>query len=82
MSATILDHLPFCKSVGLPPEDVKFIRVNSDFPEARRPIYSLRVHPLNYANLQESEVRGRIAKSIDEIMNEHKNHKGIIHTTS
>lgn len=82
MSATILDHVSFCKSLGLAPEDVIFIRVDSDFPESNRPIHSMRVYPLNYLNLQESEVRSKIARSIDEIMNAHKNHKGIIHTTS
>jgi Rad3-related DNA helicase len=82
MSATILDHISFCKSVGLPPNDVKFIRVDSDFPESNRPIYSMRIHNLNYHTIQESEVRAKISKSIDEIMNLHKNDKGIIHTTS
>lgn len=82
MSATILDHISFCNSIGLLPNDVKFIRLESDFPVSNRPIHSLRIHHLNYHNIQESEVRAKIAKSIDELMNVHKNHKGIIHTTS
>ncbi|MGH9926656.1 MAG: hypothetical protein ACRD5B_14895, partial [Nitrososphaeraceae archaeon] len=69
MSATILDHMSFCKSIGLLPKDVKFIRVESDFPETRRPIHSMCVHHLNHTNLQEPEVRAKIARSIDEIMN-------------
>jgi ATP-dependent DNA helicase DinG len=82
MSATILDYHSFCKSLGLAPKNVKFIRVESDFPETRRPIYSMSVHPLNQFTLQEQDVRSKIARNIDEIMSAHKNYKGIIHTTS
>ena len=32
MSATILNHKAFCRSVGLSPDEVKFIQVQSDFP--------------------------------------------------
>jgi ATP-dependent DNA helicase DinG len=82
MSATILDDILFCKSLGLPPEDTLFIRAESDFPVTNRPIYSMRVYPLNYRTLEEPEVRSKIAGSIDEIMDMHKDDKGIIHTTS
>ena len=37
---------------------------------------------LNYNNLQQQEVQTKIARAIDNIMTLHKNHKGIIHTTS
>ncbi|MGH9925253.1 MAG: helicase C-terminal domain-containing protein, partial [Nitrososphaeraceae archaeon] len=82
MSATILDYQSFCKSLGLAPKNVEFIKVGSDFSETRRPIHHMNVHQLNQSTLQEPEVRSKIAKSIDEIMSMHKNHKGIIHTTS
>ena len=39
MSATILDKDAFCKSLGLAPEEVKFIQVPSDFPLQNRPIH-------------------------------------------
>jgi hypothetical protein len=39
MSATILDIETFCSSIGL--DDVKVIRVGSDFPAQNRPIYPL-----------------------------------------
>jgi len=43
MSATILDKDAFCKSLGLAPEEVKFIQVASDFPLQNRPIYPLNI---------------------------------------
>ncbi len=82
MSGTILDKDAFCSSIGLPPSEVKFIRVGSDFPKEHRPIYPLNIEYLNYKTLNEDRVRQRITTTIDKIMTFHKNQKGIIHTTS
>jgi len=82
MSATILDHKVFCRNIGLDPDKVKFIRIPSDFPLEHRPIIPLNVVYLNYTNLQSNEVKLAIAKTVDNLMTLHNNHKGIIHTTS
>jgi ATP-dependent DNA helicase DinG len=85
MSATILNHNAFCRSVGLSGGEenkVKFIQIPSDFPLEHRPIYPLNIAYLNYNNLQSNEVKLAIAKTVDNIMTLHKNDKGIIHTTS
>jgi ATP-dependent DNA helicase DinG len=82
MSATILNHNAFCRSVGLNPNEVKFIQVLSDFPLDHRPIIPVNIAYLNYNSLQSTEVRLAIAKTVDNLMSLHKNHKGIIHTTS
>ena len=82
MSATILDSDTFCRSIGLEPDAVKVIRVGSDFPLRNRPIYPLNVAYLNYDALHKDAVKQIIAGAIDRIMTEHKDHKGIIHTTS
>ncbi len=82
MSATVLDSREFCKNLGLVPAEVKFIRVESDFPIQNRPIYPMGVAYLNFNNLQLTEVKTRICKAIDNLMTLHKSHKGIIHTTS
>ena len=82
MSATILDKDAFCNSLGLAPEEVKFIRVPSDFPLQNRPIYPLNIEYLNRNNLQKQEVQIKIASAIDNLMTLHRNDKGIIHTTS
>ncbi|MFY9868397.1 MAG: hypothetical protein WAK17_01645, partial [Candidatus Nitrosopolaris sp.] len=82
MSATILDIETFCSSVGLPYDNVKVIRVGSDFPLKNRPIYPLATAYLNYESLHNEEVKMAIAKNVDTIMIHHKDDKGIIHTTS
>jgi ATP-dependent DNA helicase DinG len=82
MSATILNHKAFCRSVGLSPDEVKFIQVQSDFPVEKRSIYPLNIAYLNYNNLQSAEVKSSIARAVDNIMSMHRNDKGIIHTTS
>ena len=82
MSATILNYKAFCRNVGLDSDEVKFIQVPSDFTLEQRPIIPLNVAYLNYNNLQSNELKLVIAKTVDTIMSLHKNHKGIIHTTS
>jgi ATP-dependent DNA helicase DinG len=60
---------------------VKFVRVlESDFPAANRPIYDMRVAWLNARTMAEN--MPALIRSIDSIMDKHKNEKGIIHTTS
>ncbi len=82
MSATILNSKTFCTSLGLAHDKVKFIQVGSDFPLENRPIYPMNIAYLNYNSLQLQEVKITISKAIDNLMTLHKNHKGIIHTTS
>ena len=62
MSATILNHKAFCRSVGLSPDKVKFIQVQSDFPLEHRPIIPLNIAYLNYNNLQSTEVKSSYCK--------------------
>ena len=59
-----------------------YIRIGSDFPLKNRPIYPLNAAYLNYGELQKDTVKRIIALAIDRIMTKHKEHKGIIHTTS
>jgi ATP-dependent DNA helicase DinG len=82
MSATILNSKAFCRNVGLNTDDVKFIKVQSDFPILNRPIYPLNIAYLNYNNLQLYETKLSIANAVDNIMTVHGKDKGIIHTTS
>jgi len=57
MSATILNHKAFCRSIGLSPDQVKVIQVQSDFPLEHRPIVSPDIAYLNYNNLQSAQVK-------------------------
>jgi Rad3-related DNA helicase len=81
MSATILSKDYLCKTTGLDPEKVKFIRVEkSDFPVKNRSIRLMNVAWLNAKTMNDS--MPSIARAVDNIMSMHKNEKGIIHTTS
>jgi Rad3-related DNA helicase len=71
MSATILDKDAFCASLGLAPEEVKFIQVPSDFPLHNRPIYPLNIAYLNSDSLKLQEVQVKIARAIDNLMTFH-----------
>ena len=82
MSATILDKDAFCNSLGLAPEEVKFIQVASDFPLQNRSIYPLNIAYLNSDSPKLQDVQIKIARAIDNLMTLHRNDKGIIHTTS
>jgi ATP-dependent DNA helicase DinG len=82
MSATVLDSKAFCESLGLAHDEVKFIRVGSDFPLQNRTIYPMNTAYLNFNNLKLQEVKTKISRAIDDLMTLHRNHKGIIHTTS
>ena len=82
MSATILDFNTFCRNVGLEKDKVKFIEVGSDFPIKNRPIYQMNTAHLNFTSLQLDSVQTKLAETIDNIMSNHANDKGIIHTTS
>jgi ATP-dependent DNA helicase DinG len=81
MSATILSKENLCKTTGLQPEKVKFIRLeDSDFPVKNRPIRMMNVAWLSSKTMGMN--MPKIAQAVDNIMSIHKNDKGIIHTTS
>ncbi len=81
MSATILSKEYLCRTAGLEPERVKFVRIEeSDFPVENRPIHMMNIAWLNAKTMGES--MPKIVNAIDNIMAIHRSEKGIIHTTS
>lgn len=76
MSATIVDHKNFAKTLGI--TDYKYIEVDSVFDSAKAPIHISRSYKLNRANLD--KCLPLIAKQIKEICDSHGKDKGIIHT--
>jgi ATP-dependent DNA helicase DinG len=81
MSATILSKDHLCKTTGLDPEKVKFLRIeDSDFPVKNRPIHLMNVAWLSAKTMNLS--MPKIAQALDNIMSIHRHEKGIIHTTS
>src|SRR5690606_32420390 len=81
MSATILSKDYLCKTAGLEPDKVKFIRIEeSDFPVENRQIHMRNVAWLSAKTMNES--MPKIIAEVAKIMSKHKGDKGIIHTTS
>ena len=77
MSATILDHESYCQSLGIPKEDVEFIRIPSPFPVENRPVLTLSIGKMGSKNLDTT--LPKLATAVKEILNNHPDEKGIIH---
>tara|TARA_Y100000310_G_C20700429_1_gene829239 strand:- start:3304 stop:4935 length:1632 start_codon:yes stop_codon:yes gene_type:complete len=77
MSATILDHSAFCRSLGISPSEVSFLRLSSPFPTENRPICFAGVGSMNASNI--SNTLPKMKEMVREILNQHPNEKGIIH---
>lgn len=78
MSATIIDHKNFAKTLGI--KDYKYVEVDSLFDSEKSPIYINTTNRLNHSNLQKN--LPKIAQQIQDICELHKNEKGVIHTHS
>lgn len=76
MSATIIDHKNFAKNLGI--TDYEYVEVDSDFDAAKSPIHVTSKNKLNYKNLK--VVLPEIINQIKQIVEFHKNDKGVIHT--
>ena len=76
LSATIIDHKHFAKSLGI--KDYEYIEVDSSFDPKKSPIYVSSKYKLNHKTLKTS-LPG-ICQQIGQILDHHKNDKGIIHT--
>ena len=78
MSATIIDHKNFAKTLGI--KDYEYVEVGSDFDSQKSPIYVSSKNKLNYKNL--TNTLPVICEQIKTIIDHHKTEKGIIHTHS
>lgn len=76
MSATIVDHKSFAKSLGI--TEYKYVEVDSAFDSTKAPIHISTANKLNRSNMQ--KVLPAMASQISAICEAHKNEKGIIHT--
>ena len=80
MSATILDRDAYAESVGIPKEELSFISLPSPFPPENRPVMYAGVGKMSSKNIDET--LPKIVLAVKQILNEHKNQKGIIHCHS
>lgn len=77
MSATASKEL-LCSELGIPRESVYHIDLPSLFPAERRRVHLLNVAKLNNGNVQDMETIRRITESIRQIMEKHRNERGLI----
>lgn len=80
MSATI-DKKSFCENMGLEDNSVAFVDApKSPFPIEHRTIDLLNIRRLNYRSTEEDELE--VIRTIDRILDEHSNERGLILTSS
>ena len=80
MSATIIDHENFAKTLGIKPNDYHYIEAPSMFDPAKAPIRKVGDFGITYANKRETlPVVSAIAQKLCE---HHSGEKGIIHSHS
>lgn len=77
MSATVVDKDVFCRTVGLNPVDVAFLRIPSPFPVENRPIHVLNVGKMSMDNIQAT--LPKMAEVVKFLLEQHASDKGIIH---
>lgn len=78
MSATIVDHKNFAKSLGI--TNYKYIEIPSEFPPEKSPIYVSSKYPLSRNTID--KFLPKIVDNINEIISHHDGEKGVIHTHS
>lgn len=78
MSATIIDHENFAKTLGIPLENYVYVDAKSEFNPDKSPIYIANNFNLNFKNLQ--QMLPNIVTYIKTICEHHKDERGIIHT--
>ena len=76
MSATIIDHEHFAKSLGI--KQYEYVESDSTFDASKAPIYIKTKQKINHYNLK--KILPNIVKQIKDICAEHEFEKGIIHT--
>jgi ATP-dependent DNA helicase DinG len=80
ISATI-DHSSFCENMGLEKDDVAFVDTpKSPFALEHREINLMNIRRLSYGSTEEDELE--VIKTIDRILDEHSDERGLILTSS
>lgn len=78
MSATIVDKDIFAKNLGI--TNFKYIEIESTFDSKKSPIFCHGKFPLSHKTMEQN--LPKVIKLVEEIVNNHKGEKGIIHTHS
>jgi len=78
MSATFADPSKYLRSIAL--KDAKYIKMHSNFDFVKSPIYFYNKRRMTYNEIETN--LPWLYHKIDEILEKHKNERGIIHTAS
>ena len=79
MSATFVDYKRFMRNIGVPEQDYKYIDLPSSFDPTLSPII-FGTFQLSKKNID--RYFPKVVKCVEEILEEHKDEKGLIHTQS
>jgi ATP-dependent DNA helicase DinG len=77
LSATTGDFDTFCRELGIPKEEALFIETDTPFPPEKSPVVVFPILKMGYKDVDKSIPM--MVKSVEEIMKEHPQEKGIIH---
>jgi len=80
LSATILSHKMFSKWLGLNPNEVFHVKVDSPFPPSKRPIELKLAGKMSSNRIKHTAPE--TLPILNKILKHHKNDKGLIHTNS
>lgn len=80
MSATIIDKEMFCKTLGIKDSEVAFISIDSPFPIENRPIHYLPIGKMSAGEIDQT--LPKMVEIVRDILDQHKNEKGILHAHS
>ena len=96
MTGTLGSVEEFCKKNGLNHDETYYIKINSDFPVGNRPIHKsyFKYNLPKFSNseyyiknnqgkvIKPKRIRPEIINAIQDIIQDHPNQKGLIHTNS
>jgi ATP-dependent DNA helicase DinG len=77
LSATILNRDTFCKTLGISRSDSSFLTLPSPFPSENRPVIFSPVGSMSAKVIDRT--LPKLTNAVREILEHHKNEKGIIH---
>jgi len=80
LSATIGGFDAFIEELGIERSQCNFITTDTTFDKEQSPIIHISVGKFNYAEIDKTLPKA--LKVIDQLLNEHKDDKGIIHSTN
>jgi len=80
LSATVIDKNVFCDSIGLNPNDVAFISIQSPFPIENRPVHYIPAGSMSKSSIDVSLPHA--VEAVKMLLQQHPNDKGMIHAVS